>query len=69
MSSRIGRWGGSLSVRIPKNVASGAALVAGDRVYVRLLDSGDVLVRPEKGAVTLKPGQTDPGKQKVKTRW
>lgn len=49
MSSRVGRWGGSLSVRLPKNVAVGAGLKAGDHVYVRLRDNGEVSVRPVKG--------------------
>ena len=49
MSSRVGRWGGSLSVRLPKNVVIGAGLKAGDQVYVRLRDNGEVSVRPVKG--------------------
>ncbi len=58
MASRVGRWGGSISVRLPKNVAAGAGLAAGDEVEVRLLDNGDVRVRPVKEPV---PASSDHG--------
>ncbi|MFC0131508.1 AbrB/MazE/SpoVT family DNA-binding domain-containing protein [Massilia eurypsychrophila] len=43
--AKINRWGGSLGVRLPKEIASAAGLVSGSIVTVRLLDSGDLLVR------------------------
>ena len=51
MASKVGRWGGSLSVRLPKEVALAAGLQVGDQVSVRLLDSGDLRVRPLKSPV------------------
>ena len=38
-------WGNSLGLRLPKYVTERAAIRAGDQVYVRLLDSGEILVR------------------------
>lgn len=45
---RLTRWGHSLGLRLPSEVAQAAGLKAGDYVYVRLLDSGDIRVRPAK---------------------
>lgn len=41
----LSRWGNSLGLRLPKYVTDRAALQAGDQVHVRLLDSGEILVR------------------------
>ena len=41
----LSRWGNSLGLRLPKYVTERAALQAGDQLYVRLLDSGEILVR------------------------
>ena len=41
----LSRWGNSLGLRLPKYVTERAALQAGDHVHVRLLDSGEILVR------------------------
>lgn len=50
MSTRLSRWGNSLGLRIPYHIAQVASLKAGDQMYVRLLDSGDILVSPvDKG--------------------
>ena len=45
---KLSRWGNSLGVRIPAHVAQRAAMQEGDEVYVRLLDSGEVLMRVAK---------------------
>jgi antitoxin MazE len=45
---RLTRWGHSLGLRLPCEVAQAAGLKPGDYVYVRLLDSGDIRVRPVK---------------------
>lgn len=47
---KITRWGHSIGLRLPCEVAQAAGLTAGDYVYVRLLDSGDIRVRPVKNA-------------------
>ena len=41
---KLSRWGNSLGVRIPAHVAQRAAMQEGDEIYVRLLDSGEVLM-------------------------
>ena len=41
----VSAWGNSLGLRLPKYVTERAAIRAGDQVYVRLLDSGEILVR------------------------
>ena len=45
---KLTRWGNSIGIRIPAHVLGAAGLKSGDHVYVRLLDSGDIRVRPVK---------------------
>jgi antitoxin component of MazEF toxin-antitoxin module len=45
---KLTRWGNSIGIRIPAHVLYTAGLQASDHVYVRLLDCGDILVRPVK---------------------
>ena len=49
---RIAKWGNSLSVRIPTSIAQNLQLANGEECYLRLLDSGDILIRLAR----LKPG-------------
>lgn len=46
---KLTRWGNSIGIRIPAHVLGAAGLKSGDHVYVRLMDSGDIRVRPVKG--------------------
>jgi antitoxin component of MazEF toxin-antitoxin module len=46
--ARLSKWGHSLGLRIPKHVATCAALKVGDELGVRLLDCGSLLVTPTK---------------------
>ena len=51
--SRIAKWGNSLSVRIPTSIVQNLQLTSGAECYLRLLDSGDILIRlarPKPGA-------------------
>ena len=49
MELRITRWGrGSAGIRIPAYIMSSLGLKPGDYVSMRLLDSGDLRVRPIK---------------------
>ncbi len=43
---RLTRWGNSTGVRIAATLMEAAGLKVGDYVHVRLLDSGDIRVRP-----------------------
>lgn len=45
---RLTRWGNSIGLRLPASVMEAAGLEPGDYVYVRLLDTGDIRVRPFK---------------------
>ena len=42
---KISKWGNSLGVRIPAHIAERAALHVNDECVLRLLDSGEVLMR------------------------
>lgn len=50
MVSRVGKWGGSLSVRLPKNIVELLAISAGDFVRVRLGDDNAIHVKAVKAA-------------------
>lgn len=55
---KLTRWGNSTGLRLPASVMEAAGLEAGDYVYIRLLDTGDIRVRPVKSpqlAVRLVP--------------
>lgn len=45
---RLSKWGNSCGVRLPANTLECAGLRIGDEVLVRVLDSGDILVKPVK---------------------
>jgi antitoxin MazE len=45
---RLTKWGNSTGLRLSASVMEAAGLEAGDYVYVRLLDTGDIRVRPVK---------------------
>lgn len=48
MTVKLSRWGNSLGVRVPHHIAEQRGLAAGDYLYIKLLDSGDILIRPVK---------------------
>ncbi len=56
---KLTRWGNSLGLRLPCEMAQAAGLNAGDYVQVRLLDSGDIRVRPFKAAQPAYPESGD----------
>ncbi|MGJ7610689.1 MULTISPECIES: AbrB/MazE/SpoVT family DNA-binding domain-containing protein [unclassified Variovorax] len=56
---RLGKWGNSTGLRLPASVMEAAGLEAGDYVYVRLLDTGDIRVRPVKNAQPAHPLAAD----------
>jgi antitoxin MazE len=45
---KLTRWGNSTGLRLPASVMEAAGLEPGDYVWVRLLDTGDIRVRPVK---------------------
>ena len=46
---KLTRWGNSVGIRINAHILASARLKSGDLVYLRLMDSGDIRVRPVKG--------------------
>lgn len=52
MPVKLNRWGHSAGLRIPSAVMDVAGLKIGDKVHVRVLNSGDVLVTPVKACNT-----------------
>ena len=52
MSVRLCRWGNSTGLRLPKSVLEMAGLAAGGYVSLRVLDNGDIRVRPMNGSST-----------------
>ena len=51
MSVRLCRWGNSTGLRLPQSLLETAGLAAGGYVSLRLLDNGDIRVRPMSGSV------------------
>lgn len=45
---RLGKWGNSCGLRVNAHVLECAGLKIGDEVLVRVIDSGDILLRPVK---------------------
>lgn len=58
MSVRLCRWGNSTGLRIPISVLSAAGLAPGRSVSLRVLDNGDIRVRPLGQVLVAEPGNT-----------
>ena len=70
MSVKVCKHGNSLSIRLGAHIAHLANLKAGDYVNVRLLDSGDIQVRPVKGVIAANPPDGEsPLSAPVKEQW
>ena len=48
MPSKLCKWGNSLGVRLPQHIAERTGLVAGDYLYITLMDNGEIVIRPVK---------------------
>lgn len=46
MSVRLNRWGHSTGLRLPVAILSAAGLAVGRTVTLRVLDNGDIRIRP-----------------------
>ena len=70
MSVKVCKHGNSLSIRLGAHMAHLANLKAGDYVNVRLLDSGDIQVRPVKGVIAANaPDGAIPLSAPVQEQW
>lgn len=52
MTNKIVKWGNSLAVRIPKQIAQEAALEAGDEISIATSDT-QIIITPQKKKYTL----------------
>jgi antitoxin component of MazEF toxin-antitoxin module len=69
---RLTRWGNSTGLRLPAAVLEAAGLKPGDYCHVRLLDSGDIRVRPAQAAQAADSpagGEEPVPAQKVVAKW
>ena len=65
MSVRLCRWGGSTGLRLPVQILEAAGLGPGRLVTLRVLDNGDIRVRPVGRAAPAEPSTpTDHAKRK-----
>ena len=53
MKTQVAKWGNSMAVRIPKNVAEAAKLRPGDNLELSVEGSGTVRIRKKKGTSNL----------------
>lgn len=54
-NTRLNRWGHSVGLRLPKSVLEAAGLTERSAVSIRLLDSGDIRLRPLRNIVPAEP--------------
>ncbi|MDP2033941.1 MAG: hypothetical protein Q8K29_11080 [Polaromonas sp.] len=60
MSVKLCKWGNSTGLRLSADLMTAAGLKPGDSVTVRLLDSGDIRVRPAKVLQQVEPQVEEP---------
>lgn len=58
MSVRLSRWGHSTGLRVPVSIMSAAGLAPGRYVTLRVLDNGEIRVRPVGHLVPADPGNS-----------
>jgi antitoxin MazE len=79
MTTQIAKWGNSLALRIPRNLAAEVNVQDGDRVDVSV-ENGALVVRPARKRYTIEElvadmtpdnrhGETDWGKPRGKEVW
>ena len=69
MTIRLSRWGNSTGLRLPAAIMEAAGLKPGDHVFVRLLDSGDIRVRPVAGVRAPEGVDETPAKPAMDDPW
>lgn len=48
MPVKLCRWGNSHGIRVPAHVLERTGLCAGDFLYIRVADSGEIVIKPVK---------------------
>lgn len=69
MAVKILRWGNSAGVRLSQPMLKCSGLTVGDYCEVRLLDSGEIRLRPSKGARTADDLPEPPRVTPLDTKW
>ena len=54
-NTRLNRWGHSVGLRLPKSVLEAAGLTERSAISIRLLDSGEIRLRPLGKVVPAEP--------------
>ena len=54
-NTRLNRWGHSVGLRLPKSVLEAAGLTERSAVSIRLLDSGEIRLRPLGKVIPAEP--------------
>ena len=54
-NTRLNRWGHSVGLRLPKSVLAAAGLTERSAVSIRLLDSGEIRLRPLGKVIPAEP--------------
>ena len=65
MTSRRSVWGNSTRLRMPAKVLEAPVLKPGDFVYVRLLDSADIRVHPNRMSMLTCVDESNAAKPRV----
>ena len=58
-NTRLNRWGHSVGLHLPKSVLEAAGLTAHSAISIRLLDSGEIRLRPIGKVVPAESNDTD----------
>ena len=76
MPTKLCRWGNSLGLRISSYIVHCAHLKSGDFMEIRILDNGDIMVRPTKprnggGSIASEggPPKDSPAKKDMPDKW
>ncbi|MBK1683235.1 hypothetical protein CKO18_06555 [Rhodoferax fermentans] len=68
-NTRLNRWGHSVGLRLPKSVLEAAGLSARSAVSIRLLDSGDIRIRPVRNITPAESDGTEAVNASSSTEW
>ena len=68
MSTRLNRWGHSVGLRLPAAVLAASGLSVGRSVSIRVLDNGDVRVRPVGKMEPAEPNDADAANATTSTK-
>lgn len=68
-NTRLNRWGHSVGLRLPKSVLEAAGLTERSAVSIRLLDSGEIRLRPLRNIVPAESDSSETVNASSSTEW